>query len=148
MKRLAPLALLLTLAGCIPIVVGAAAGRSAARSELRESGPVDDSGVRMVGIAIGENLIVSAVEPGGPAAEAGVQVGDLVLQVDGYAIEHVQQARNYLAGRADRKVYLDVFRDGEHLTFRLKRRCLPELGCAQSAPPRRSPTTPVGDPRP
>jgi serine protease Do len=138
MKRAIAL-LSLPLVGCIPIVAGAAAGRAAAREEVRTSGPLDDSGARMVGLTVGDDLRVASVEPGGPAEEAGVKVGDLVREVDGYEVTHVQQAMNALHGRAGKKVPIDLERDGRVMTLWLKRRCLPELGCAKSAIATREP---------
>jgi predicted metalloprotease with PDZ domain len=131
MRRLIVL-LALPLAGCIPIVAGVAAGRAAARDEVRRAGPLDDSGEMMVGLVIGEDLKVTSVESGGPAEAAGVRPGDLVVEVDGYGIEHRQQALNYLHGQAGKKVWLDVSREDKLITVRLQRRCLPQLGCAKS----------------
>lgn len=41
--------------------------------------------------------LVSSVEPGGPADKAGVQPGDVVLQIDGEAIEHPYQLSERIA---------------------------------------------------
>jgi C-terminal processing protease CtpA/Prc len=121
----------LPLAGCIPIVASAAAGRAAAREEVRLAGPLDDSGAQMVGIVIGDDLSVTAVEQGGPAEAAGVRPGDRVVEVDGYGIEHLQQALNRLYGQPGKKVSVDLERDGEPVYTRMERRCMPELGCAK-----------------
>ncbi|MBN2362411.1 MAG: trypsin-like peptidase domain-containing protein [Deltaproteobacteria bacterium] len=57
---------------------------------------------------------VVSVEPGGPAAKGGVQVGDIVLTVEGFPIEtpedYAAKMRDYTSGA---KVKMQVQRDGK-----------------------------------
>ena len=148
MRILIALCALACMVGCVPIIAGSVAGGAAARAEIRESGALDDSGAQMVGLTIADDLTVQAVQ--GEAAQMGLRKGDLIVEIDGYLIEHRQQALNRLYGRAGRKVWVDVKRGEEVLTFRLERWCMPELGCAQTAASKatRKPTDPGWSPAP
>jgi S1-C subfamily serine protease len=62
---------------------------------------------------------VSEVEPGGPAAAAGVLAGDLLLSVDGEAIDGADALiRRLNAGRIGKATTLGLLRGGvvEHWT--------------------------------
>jgi S1-C subfamily serine protease len=47
---------------------------------------------------VGEALLVLHVEANAPAAAAGIQVGDLVLSVDGHLVDNVHDVQHRLAG--------------------------------------------------
>lgn len=53
--------------------------------------PLLSSGQRLYGFS------VTAINANGPAAEAGLQIGDIVLEVDGKRFESIQQALNMIA---------------------------------------------------
>jgi carboxyl-terminal processing protease len=52
--------------------------------------------------------------PGRPAAEAGLQAGDIILKVDGVAVDGISlyEAISLIRGPADTKVVLTIYRDG------------------------------------
>ncbi len=80
---------------------------------------------------------VSEVEPGGPAAAAGVLAGDLVLSVDGVAVEGADALIRLLnAERIGRATTVAVLRGGkvEHRTVVPIERTRPPR--AQTFPPR------------
>ena len=61
--------------------------------------------------------LVASVEDGGPAATAGILVGDILLALDGEAIEGPEDLRLALADRAGAKVAIELARAGQRLTI-------------------------------
>jgi predicted metalloprotease with PDZ domain len=75
--------------------------------ELREHmGAEPDAGV-----------LVSKVLPGMPAMEAGVQVGDLIVAVDGESVEDAGDLIGALRGMEGETIGLEVIRDGRSMTL-------------------------------
>lgn len=68
-------------------------------------------GVHTISPRIGE------VKPGLPAAAAGFEPGDLILSIDGEAIEGFEDVQRIIAGNADRKLHFAIDRHGERLTL-------------------------------
>jgi Do/DeqQ family serine protease len=65
-----------------------------------------------------EGAIVSALQPGAPADRAGLQVGDLVLAVDGVAVTSWQDLLNRIAlAKVGQELSLSVERQGKSLTI-------------------------------
>jgi serine protease Do len=63
-------------------------------------------------------VIVADVDPRGPAAKAGLQIGDVILAVDGHPVENVRQLSQRLYRHAvDVTVDLEVQRGEEKLTL-------------------------------
>lgn len=63
-------------------------------------------------------VLVSDVRPGGPAAAAGVEIGDLVLALDGKAMENARQLQVNLYRRVvGEKALLEVMRGTRRLTL-------------------------------
>jgi serine protease Do len=61
-----------------------------------------------------DGALVSAVTPGTPAEKADLQVGDIVLRVDGLAVSNTRSLIDYVSAQGpDVEVELDVLRDGE-----------------------------------
>ncbi len=60
---------------------------------------------------------VSAVVPGTPAAEAGFQAGDLVLSIDGRAIESFGDIQQYVATSPGRDLDFVVEREGQEIVL-------------------------------
>jgi len=90
------------------------------RSHLGVSGDavVNAAGERL--ISSGQTLYglsITAVNANGPAAEAGLQVGDILLQIDGKRFSSVQQALNMIAETAPNSALaLTINRSGQQLT--------------------------------
>ena len=70
-----------------------------------------------MGLARGAGALVAAVAPGSPAAEVGIRAGDLVVEIDGRAIETATDLRNQVGlvpvGQAMR---MTLVRDGQRLS--------------------------------
>ena len=69
-------------------------------------------------------LMVVAVQPGGPAEEAGVQVGDVIIQVDGESAQDrtVSEISAMIKGEEGTVVSITVLRSGEGITMSMTRK--------------------------
>ena len=69
-------------------------------------------------------LMVIAVQPGGPADEAGVQVGDVIIQVDGESAQDrtVTEISAMIKGEEGTVVSVTVLRSGEGITMSMTRK--------------------------
>lgn len=69
-------------------------------------------------------LMVIAVQPGGPAEEAGVQVGDVIIQVDGESAQDrtVAEISAMIKGEEGTVVSITVLRSGEGITMSMTRK--------------------------
>lgn len=69
-------------------------------------------------------LMVIAVQPGGPAEEAGVQVGDVIIQVDGESAQDrtVSEISAMIKGEEGTVVSITVLRSGEGVTMSMTRK--------------------------
>lgn len=69
-------------------------------------------------------LMVIAVQPGGPAEEAGVQVGDVIIQVDGESAQDrtVSEISTMIKGEEGTVVSITVLRSGEGITMSMTRK--------------------------
>lgn len=69
-------------------------------------------------------LMVFAVQPGGPAEEAGVQVGDVIIQVDGESAQDrtVTEISAMIKGEEGTVVSITVLRSGEGITMSMTRK--------------------------
>lgn len=69
-------------------------------------------------------LMVIAVQPGGPAEEAGVQVGDVIIQVDGESAQDrtVSEISTMIKGEEGAVVSITVLRSGEGITMSMTRK--------------------------
>jgi len=78
--------------------------------------------IGMQATEFGENLVVVGLTDGGPAAEAGIRVGDVVLGVEGHEISGLGDLfrRMWAAGEAGIVLHLDIHRNGEKQTLRIK----------------------------
>lgn len=62
-------------------------------------------------------VMITEVNPNSPAAEAGLQVGDILLQIDGKRFSSVQQALNMIAETTpNSQLALTINRNGQQLT--------------------------------
>lgn len=69
-------------------------------------------------------LMVIAVQPGGPAEEAGVQVGDVIIQVDGESAQDrtVTEISAMIKGEEGTVASITVLRSGEGITMSMTRK--------------------------
>lgn len=69
-------------------------------------------------------LMVIAVQPGGPAEEAGVQLGDVIIQVDGESAQDrtVTEISAMIKGEEETVVSITVLRSGEGITMSMTRK--------------------------
>jgi serine protease Do len=62
-------------------------------------------------------VILGDVHPKGPAAEAGLQIGDVVLSLDGKRMENARQFNvNVYGKKVGEKTTIEVLRDGQKIT--------------------------------
>lgn len=92
---------------------------------------LDNSENAYVGIGVtvqatddNSGLMVIAVQPGGPAEEAGVQVGDVIIQVDGESAQDrtVTEISAMIKGEEGTVVSITVLRSGEGITMTVTRK--------------------------
>ncbi len=77
--------------------------------------------VEKFGIPFRTGLVVIALEEGGPAEDAGMQVGDVIVEMDGVSIQNSDQAGRVIFGKqvgADLDIV--VWRSGSTRSIRLK----------------------------
>jgi len=68
--------------------------------------------------ASSEGALITAISPGSAAELAGLEIGDVVVEVNGEPISGPSELRNYIGmRRPDEMIEINVLRDGELLTF-------------------------------
>ena len=72
----------------------------------------------------GSGLEIMIVNESGPSEEAGLQVGDLIVAVNGNSVKGIaaSEARNFVRGEENTQVDITVLRNGEELTLPVTRR--------------------------
>jgi S1-C subfamily serine protease len=76
--------------------------------------------VRRLGLDVESGVLVVAVSSGGPADAAGLEVGDVVLKLDGHPTPSVDAVHKLLTrDRIGRRVALDVLRNGARIKLEL-----------------------------
>jgi serine protease Do len=77
-------------------------------------GPVNKEVAETIGLGAPRGALVQNVEPDGPADKAGVQAGDIILKVDGKAVEKSGDLPRIVGGtKPGTKSSLQVFRRGK-----------------------------------
>jgi serine protease Do len=77
--------------------------------------------VAALGLPQGYGVIVADIDPAGPGAQAGLQIGDVILAIDGRTVETVRQfALDLYRAEVAASVALDVRRDKERLSLKAK----------------------------
>jgi serine protease Do len=79
---------------------------------------IDQELARALRLPSRNGVLISDVSANSPAAKAGVARGDVVLKVDGRPVDSSGQMRNAIAtAGAQKKVRLDILRDGKPLSL-------------------------------
>ena len=81
-------------------------------------------GVTISGTEDGKGVEIMKVEPNGPAQDAGIQVGDLIVGVEGQAVEGMTttELRNLVRGKEGTFVVLTMNRAGQIFDLSVERR--------------------------
>jgi len=75
---------------------------------------VDQDLAATMKLPVAHGVLLADVQAGSPAARAGLRRGDVVMKVDGAAVDSSGQFRNAIASAgANRKVTLEIYRDGK-----------------------------------
>ncbi len=78
--------------------------------------------LRTIGIQGAHPVIVENLTEGFPAENAGLRRGDRIVAIDGKPVYSLGQIQNHLQETGETEVTLDVERNGEALTFRMRPR--------------------------
>jgi serine protease Do len=79
---------------------------------------IDQELAQTMKLPVQRGVLLADVQPGSPAAKAGLKRGDAVVKVDGRGVESSGQFRNAIAAAgANRKVSLELYRDGKLVTM-------------------------------
>ncbi len=78
----------------------------------RLAGGGGGGGRRMLGVALGEGLVIEEVVADGLAAKAGIKAGDKLVKIDGKEVKEPEDLREALGGGGGKKV-VTVERDGK-----------------------------------
>jgi serine protease Do len=79
---------------------------------------VDQELAQALKLPSANGILLSDVKAGGPAAKSGLRRGDVVLKVDGTAVDTSGHFRNMIAAAGTRhKVMLEILRDGKPLSI-------------------------------
>jgi serine protease Do len=92
-----------------------------------------------------KGLTVTLIQRDGPAAKSDLELGDVIVAVDGVPIATLQELRNEVGAKpVGSNVSLDVLRDGKKLKVKIMTGELPEdlLAANRSAPRRSTPAEP------
>jgi regulator of sigma E protease len=74
------------------------------------------------------NVLVSEVTANSPALKAGLAAGDLIVQVDGVAVESVEKLQEYISGHAGSPIVFTVQRGEESVSMTVVPRTNPPEG--------------------
>jgi membrane-associated protease RseP (regulator of RpoE activity) len=73
------------------------------------------------GVKEGTGVMIAELTAEGPAAKAGLQVGDIILDIDGQRVETVNAVIDLVQSKAKGdKVKIDVIRDKKPMTFEVE----------------------------
>ena len=113
------------------LIAGAAVAQTPSGVLGLVSKPVTREHARAIGLALAQGAQVVDLVPGGPAASAGVQVGDVILGIDGQKVEGPDGLAAYVASRRPgMSSWIEVARGRSRLVLRVV------LGTPRSGPPR------------
>jgi serine protease Do len=82
---------------------------------------IDNNMAEALGMAKPEGVLVESVEDDSPAEEGGLQVGDVIIEVDGQKVKDAQQFRFLIADAGPgTEVRMKVNRDGDNKSLKFK----------------------------
>jgi S1-C subfamily serine protease len=91
--------------------------------------PVDPNEAGELGVMVGEGVLVEQIEANSPVAQAGLQVGDIIVAIDGHPVNANTSLLNLvLRFRVGQQVNLDIVRDGQSSALRVTLGTFPEAG--------------------
>ncbi len=77
--------------------------------------------IKQLAIPFNTGLVVAQLEQGGPAEEAGIEVGDVIIEINGKTILDASQAERVIFGRqVGDDLEVVIWRDGRTLDVKLK----------------------------
>ena len=81
-------------------------------------------GITITALEDGSGLEIMIVNEGGPAEEAGLQVGDVIIGVEGQSCQGMTttEVRDLVRGEPETQVNLDILRNGKQITVSVTRR--------------------------
>jgi Do/DeqQ family serine protease len=98
--------------------------------------PLTSDLAKSLGVSSVHGALVNSVAADGPAADAGIKQGDVIVKVNGTAIEDSNQLRNRISSQAPgATVTLDVVRNGADRQFTVKLAEMPSNDRASSNAP-------------
>lgn len=106
-------------------------------AEMEEFSTMKENVFGGIGVSIvyqnaDEGILVEAVDPGGSAQKAGIHPGDIIIEAGGQSLIGVDPstAASFIRGEIGTDVIIKVLRDGEELTFTVKREKIEETVAA------------------
>ena len=106
-------------------------------AEMEEFSTMKENVFGGIGVSIvyqnaDEGILIEAVDPGSSAQKAGIHPGDIIIEAGGQSLIGVDPgtAASFIRGEIGTDVIIKVLRDGEELTFTVKRAKIEETVAA------------------
>ena len=106
-------------------------------AEMEEFSTMKENVFGGIGVSIvyqnaDEGILIEAVDPGGSAQKAGIHPGDIIIEAGGQSLIGMDPstAASFIRGEIGTDVIIKVLRDGEELTFTVKREKIEETVAA------------------
>ena len=106
-------------------------------AEMEEFSTMKENVFGGIGVSIvyqnaDEGILIETVDPGGSAQKAGIHPGDIIIEAGGQSLIGVDPstAVSFIRGEIGTDVIIKVLRDGEELTFTVKRAKIEETVAA------------------
>ena len=106
-------------------------------AEMEEFSTMKENVFGGIGVSIvyqnaDEGILIEAVDPGSSAQKAGIHPGDIIIEAGGQSLIGVDPstAATFIRGEIGTDVIIKVLRDGEELTFTVKRAKIEETVAA------------------
>jgi regulator of sigma E protease len=96
------------------------------------------------GERIPEKVLIASIAEGSPAESAGVQTGDLVLEVNGQAIDNISRLQGIISENLDTPVTVVLLRGDQTIIVKLTPRANPPAGQGPLGVGLDNPTRPIG----